>query len=53
VDDSDWTRVDPLQRRSRILDACKRLLLRESQVQPLVVVFEDLHWIDSETRAFL
>src|SRR5262249_7821808 len=31
----------------------KRLILRESQVQPLVVVFEDLHWIDSETQAFL
>ena len=31
----------------------KRLLLRESQVQPLLVVFEDLHWIDSETQALL
>ena len=29
----------------------KRLLLRESQVQPLLLVFEDLHWIDSETQA--
>jgi tetratricopeptide (TPR) repeat protein len=35
------------------LDAVKRLLLRESQVQPLLVVFEDLHWIDSETQALL
>ena len=32
---------------------CKRLLLRESQVQPLLVVFEDLHWIDAETQALL
>ena len=31
----------------------KRLLLRESQAQPLVVVFEDLHWIDGETQALL
>ena len=29
------------------------MLLRESQVQPLVLVFEDLHWIDSETQALL
>ena len=29
------------------------LLLRESQVQPLLLVFEDLHWIDTETQAFL
>ena len=35
------------------LGAIKRLLLRESQVQPLLLVFEDLHWIDSETQAFL
>ena len=39
------------QRRQRTLDAIKRLLLRESQVQPLLLVFEDLHWIDSETQA--
>jgi len=41
------------QKRMRILEACKRLLIRETQVQPLVVVFEDLHWIDNETQAFL
>ena len=48
-----WEALDPAQRRQRTLDSVKRLLLRESQVQPLVVVFEDLHWIDSETQAFL
>ena len=45
--------LDPPQRRQRTLDAVKRLLLRESQVQPLLVVFEDLHWIDAETQALL
>jgi class 3 adenylate cyclase/tetratricopeptide (TPR) repeat protein len=53
VDDERWIPLDPAQKRLRTLDACKRLILRESQVQPLVVVFEDLHWIDSETQAFL
>jgi class 3 adenylate cyclase/tetratricopeptide (TPR) repeat protein len=53
VEDPAWEAVDPPQRRQRILDAVKRLLLRESQVQPLLVVFEDLHWIDSETQALL
>ena len=43
-------RLDPAQRRRRTLDALKRLLLRESQEQPLLLVFEDLHWIDPETR---
>jgi class 3 adenylate cyclase/tetratricopeptide (TPR) repeat protein len=53
VDDPTWERLDPLQRRQQILDGVKRLLLRESQVQPLIVMFEDLHWIDAETQALL
>jgi class 3 adenylate cyclase/tetratricopeptide (TPR) repeat protein len=53
VDDPLWQTIDPPGRRQRTLDAVKRLLLRESQVQPLVLVFEDLHWIDPETQALL
>jgi tetratricopeptide (TPR) repeat protein len=53
VEDSAWQALDPPQRRQLTLEAIKRLLLRESQVQPLVVVFEDLHWVDSETQAVL
>ena len=45
--------MDPQQRRRSTFDALKRLLIRESQRQPLLLVFEDLHWIDSETQAFL
>ena len=45
--------LDPSQRRRRTLEAIRRLVLRESRVQPLLVVFEDLHWIDGETQAFL
>ena len=53
VEDAVWKSLDALQRRHRILDSVKRVLLRESQVQPVTVVFEDLHWIDGETQAFL
>jgi predicted ATPase len=53
IEDGQWQRLDPPQRRLRILDACKQLLIREAQVQPLLVVFEDLHWIDNETQALL
>jgi predicted ATPase/class 3 adenylate cyclase len=53
ADDPEWAALDPSLRRRRTLDAVKRLLLRESQVQPLLVIFEDLHWIDSETQALL
>jgi class 3 adenylate cyclase/tetratricopeptide (TPR) repeat protein len=51
--DSPFLRLDPPQRRQRTLAALKLVLLRESQVQPLVLVFEDLHWIDAETQALL
>jgi tetratricopeptide (TPR) repeat protein len=53
VDDAAWAALDPPQRRQRTLEAVKRLLLRESQIQPLLLIFEDLHWIDSETQALL
>ena len=53
VDDPTWQALDPFQRRQQTLGAVKRLLLRESQVQPLILLFEDLHWIDSETQAML
>src|SRR5215468_808624 len=51
--DSPFQSLDPAQRRVRTLEALKRLLLRESQVRPLLIVFENLHWIDSETQTFL
>src|SRR5262245_57425670 len=53
VDDPQWQQLDPPQRRQQTLDGIRRLLLRESQVQPLLLVFEDLHWIDAETQALL
>jgi class 3 adenylate cyclase len=52
-EDSPFLQLDPSQRRQRTLDGLKRMLLRESQVQPLLLVFEDLHWIDTETQALL
>jgi predicted ATPase/class 3 adenylate cyclase len=45
--------VEAQTRKRRSLDAIKRILLRESLNQPLVVIFEDLHWIDNETQGFL
>jgi predicted ATPase len=45
--------MDAQVRKRRTLDAIKRLLLRESLNQPLMVIFEDLHWIDEETQACL
>jgi tetratricopeptide (TPR) repeat protein len=51
--DSPFLTLDPPQRRQHTLEALKRVLVRESQAQPLLLVFEDLHWIDTETQALL
>ncbi|MFQ5972607.1 MAG: AAA family ATPase, partial [Alphaproteobacteria bacterium] len=53
VADPDWTRYTPLERRARTMDAIKALLSASAKMRPLVLVFEDLHWIDAESQAFL
>ncbi len=53
IDEESWQALDPPKRRRQTLDALKRLLLRESREQPLLLIFEDVHWIDSETQALL
>jgi class 3 adenylate cyclase/tetratricopeptide (TPR) repeat protein len=45
--------VEALTPKRRALDAVKRIILRESLNQPLIVIFEDLHLIDEESQAFL
>ena len=51
--DAAWQMFDAAERRRRMLDAVRHLLLREAHKQPLLLVFEDLHWIDGETQALL
>src|SRR5206468_11939884 len=53
VDDPDWTELDPLRRRARTIEGIQRLLMSESQREPVVLALEDLHWADSETHAVL
>jgi class 3 adenylate cyclase/predicted ATPase len=50
---SPLQQMDPQIRRHRTFEAIKRLLVRESLTQPLIIIFEDLHWLDAETQAFL
>ena len=45
--------MDGQIKKRRTLDAIKRIMLRESMRQPLMVIFENLHWIDTETQALL
>jgi class 3 adenylate cyclase/tetratricopeptide (TPR) repeat protein len=52
-DDPQWADLDPTQRRRRALDGVRILLVRESVRRPVVLLCEDLHWIDPETQTFL
>jgi class 3 adenylate cyclase/tetratricopeptide (TPR) repeat protein len=52
-EDPAWQGLDPLQRRQRTLQSLIRVLRRESQRRPVLVVIENLQWIDTETEAFL
>jgi class 3 adenylate cyclase/tetratricopeptide (TPR) repeat protein len=45
--------LEPQQRRRLTFEALKRVVIRESLKRPILLLMEDLHWIDSETQAFL
>ena len=51
--DDPLAQMDGQIRKRRTLEAIKRILLRESLNQPLMVIFEDLHWIDEQTQELL
>ena len=51
--DDPLAQIDGQISKRRTMEAIKRILLRESMDQPLMVIFEDLHWIDNQTQEFL
>ena len=51
--DAPWHGLEPRQRQANTRDAFRRVLLTESQLQPLLLVLEDLHWLDSATETLL
>ena len=53
VEDPGWALLDPEQRRQSMLEGVRRILVWQSRVRPLLVAFENLHWIDAETQTFL
>jgi len=53
VADQGWHDLDPQLRRRRIIDGLKALCLAQAKLAPFVLIFEDLHWIDSESQTAL
>jgi class 3 adenylate cyclase/tetratricopeptide (TPR) repeat protein len=53
ADDETYLKLEPKQKREKIFESIRDLLIRESQKKPLVLVFEDLQWIDKTSEEFL
>ena len=53
LDDPSLARLDPKLRRAGMFEAIAQFLLSSSQARPVVVVLEDLHWMDQATGEFL
>ena len=51
--DDPTAQMDGQLKKKRTHEAIKRILLRESLNQPLMLIFEDLHWMDGESQALL
>ncbi len=51
--DDPLAQMDVQVKKRRTLEAIKRIVLRESINQPLIVIFEDLHWLDEHTQDLL
>jgi tetratricopeptide (TPR) repeat protein len=51
--DAALTAMEPAARRKQLVDAVLALSLRGAQLRPLILVYEDLHWIDTSTEALL
>jgi hypothetical protein len=53
VEDNTYQKLDPMQKREKTFEAIRDLLVRESQNRPIILVVEDLHWIDKTSEEFL
>jgi len=53
VDDENFTRLEPKQKRERTFEALRDFFVRKSQNAPLILIMDDLQWIDKTTEEFL
>jgi class 3 adenylate cyclase len=53
IEDEAYQKLDPMQKREKAFEAIRDLLVRESQNRPIVLIVEDLHWIDKTSEEFL
>jgi tetratricopeptide (TPR) repeat protein len=52
VDDQNWVDLEPKEKRDRTFEALRDLFIRLSQEKPLILVIDDLHWMDKTSEEF-
>jgi len=52
VDDEDFTKLEPKEKREKTFEALRDMLIRGSQEKPLILAIEDIHWIDKTSEEF-
>ena len=53
IEDAAYQKLEPMQKREKTFEAIRDLLVCESQRRPIILVVEDLHWIDKTSEEFL
>jgi len=55
IEDSDIEKIQmtPEARKGQIMEALKRIVLKGSEIRPLIMAFEDLHWMDESSEDVL
>lgn len=53
VEDQEWKNLEPTEKRREIIEAITALFIFQERRTPLLIIVEDVHWIDSETRIIL
>ncbi|HYG88549.1 MAG TPA: AAA family ATPase [Azospirillum sp.] len=53
VADRAWATSSPQRRRHQTIEAVRALIVQRSRRRPLILVVEDLHWLDAQTQSAL
>jgi len=52
AEDDAYTNLDPQTKKDKTFEALRNILIRQSRERPVVLIIEDLHWIDNTTQEF-
>jgi class 3 adenylate cyclase/tetratricopeptide (TPR) repeat protein len=53
VEDESYLKLAPKQKREKVFEALRDLIIKGSRNRPLILAIEDLHWIDKTTEELL